>query len=206
MSYTLFADLTESKLIPSYWHISNFTAEQIGDITYMYFMGLYLLSMDPSTSRWAREYARKTISLNGFDAKVNTANDLYVMLFALKGGVGFKDKLVSQKYLSRLRINWRKIHDFLYDMSLGLPRNHRSFLLNLDDGLNIHDTTLKSIRRSVMEWQSLTPDEQQLVIGRILTKVRNLAPKCEAYNYLQQLARTPENTPEVNTGLTKGLL
>jgi hypothetical protein len=205
MSYSLFADLTESKLIPSYWHVSNYTADQIGDIVYLYLMGLYILSVDPSTSKWAGDYARKTLANGPFTQKLNTANDLYVMLFALKGGVGFKDKIRSSKYLGKIRIDWRKLHDFLYDLANGLPRNHRAFLLNLDAGLNIMDGDLKAIRREVMDWSSMDHDSRMAVVTRLLSKLHMVAGKGEIFPELQKHARTPEIKPEVNTGTLTGL-
>jgi len=209
MNYSLFADLTESKLIPSYWHVSAFTAEQLGNIAYMYFMGLYVLSTDPMTKKWASDYARRTNSLGPFTQKINTANDLYVALFALKGGVGFKDKVASFKYLNGIRIEWSKLISFLHDLDASLPRNHRAFLLNLDAGLNISDATLKSIRRQVMDWPMLDASEKCLVVTRMLSELTKIAPKAELVTGLKQLARTPVIAPSVNTNLTslfKGFL
>jgi hypothetical protein len=208
MSYSLFVDLTESKLIPSYWHVSAFTAEQIGNVAYMYFMGLYILSTDPMTSKWASSYAHRTNSLGDFTQQINTANDLYVAVFALRGGVGFKDKIASGRYLSGLRIDWRKLKSFLHDLAAGLPRNMRSFLLNLDAGLNIKDATLKSIRRQVMDWETLDASTKHLVVTRMLSELNRIAPKAELVSVIQQLARTPSNASSVNTNLTglfKGL-
>jgi hypothetical protein len=208
MSYSLFADLTESKLIPSYWHVSAFTAEQIGNIAYMYFMGLYVLSTDPMTKKWASDYARRTNSFGAFTDKINTGNDLYVVLFALKGGVGFKDKIASFKYLNGIRIEWSKLISFLHDLSTALPRNHRSFLLNLDAGLNIHDATLKVIRRQVMEWSSLDASEKCLVVTRMLSELTKIAPKAELVIALKELVGASVCKPSVNTNLTglfKGL-
>lgn len=208
MSYSLFGDLTESKLIPSYWHVSAFTAEDIGNVVYLYFMGLYVLSTDPVTAKWAGDYARRTLSYGDFNQKLNTANDLYVSLYALKGGVGFKDKILSGKYLSGIRIEWLKLRSFLHDLASGLPRNHRSFLLNLDSGLNIKHPILRAIRRDVMYWESSSTSEKALVVTRMLSELANIAPKAEIVTQLEQLARTPENAPEVNTNLTglfKGL-
>jgi hypothetical protein len=208
MNYSLFADLTESKLIPSYWHVSAFTAEQIGNVAYMYFMGLYILSTDPMTKKWASDYARRTNSLGDFTQKVNTANDLYVALFALKGGVGFKDKVASFKYLNGIRIEWAKLISFLHDLDASLPRNHRSFLLNLDAGLNISNATLKSIRRQVMDWTTLDATEKRLVVTRMLSELANTAPKAELVGALKQLVGASVNVPSVNTNLTglfKGL-
>lgn len=208
MNYSLFADLTESKLIPSYWHVSAFTADQIGDVAYLYFMGLYILSTNSLTSKWASDYARRTLSFGDFTQKVNTANDLYVALFALKGGVGFKNKIVSNKYLSGLRIEWVKLRSFLHDLDAGLPRNHRSFLLNLDAGLNITDTNLKAIRRDVMYWDTLGDAERSVVVTRMLSELATVAPKAELVSELKKLARTPSSASNVNTSLTglfKGL-
>jgi hypothetical protein len=107
--------------------------------------------------------------------------------------------------LGKIRIDWRKLHDFLYDLANGLPRNHRAFLLNLDAGLNIMDGDLKAIRREVMDWSSMDHDSRMAVVTRLLSKLHMVAGKGEIFPELQKHARTPEIKPEVNTGTLTGL-
>jgi hypothetical protein len=187
MTYSFFTELTESKLIPSYWHVSQYSAEDIGNLIYLYCMGLHVLATNPITAQYASEYARKTIAYGDFNRKANSSTDLYVMLYALRSASGFKDRVDSTKYLNKLKLDWYNVTVFLQDISRRIPRNHRSFLLNLDSGLNINDSSLKAIRRTVMDWEQLPEQDMRLALARLTQKLRSLAPKSEILPHLEAL-------------------
>lgn len=185
--FTLLNDLNESKLIPSYWNISKYTAPEAGDMVYIYFLSLYVLISELTNKQWAMEYARKTNSHGLFNDKSSSATDLYVLLYSLKAAAGFKDKSKSYEYLDRMRVDWGAVSTFLHDMSVGTPGNHRSVLLMLDAGLRIQDSSLKALRRTVMNWEVAEQVDRFEVVTRLLVKLKNKAQASELIPFMETL-------------------
>lgn len=187
MAYTLLPDLNESKLLPSYWNISKYTAPEAGDLVYIYFLALFAQVLESTNKQWAMSYASRTNSHGLFNDKSSSATDLYVLLYSLKAKAGFKDKLKSYEYLDRMRIDWSATSTFLHDIAAGTPNNHRSVLLSLDAGLRISDSTLKSARRVIMNWEVSDQTEKYEAITKLLSKLKNKAPSSELIPYMESL-------------------
>jgi hypothetical protein len=98
-------DLTESRAFRSRQDIGKHTADQIGELVYVYCLALATLKNEFKYKRIARQYASRTMSYNNFDYFRTNGTDLYLLVHSLIGTGSIKE--IQAKHLL---IDYQKIN------------------------------------------------------------------------------------------------
>lgn len=182
MSFSFISQLSESSLFPSKASLERYKAKQIGELTFLYLCAMRIAFLEEETSRWAREYARKTVTWGNFDQWRNNATDLYVLLHALKPeqheqGAGWYP------------LNHKLVLGWLKETAMGHPHDEqtRRLLVRLDFDLRISDVAMRSLRRMIMDWPTLDSSDKKLALTRLHLMLRSRAPKSEILDHVKYL-------------------
>jgi len=188
----LIKQLTESKMISTPTAYRKYTGKQVAELAYMHILALRILASEHSTARDARDYARKTIRTSTHFGKwMTSGTDLYLLMYALMSedpDLRMPDS--SKDFLQSMYLDEHKIRTWLG--AVGFPTfeslTSRLFL-TLDTQFHVRDSTLKSIRRLVMDWPELDHRERQLAITRLLQLMRARSTHSDLLTDLQNMAK-----------------
>lgn len=184
---SLISELSESKMFPSAQTLSKENFNSLSEAAHLTLVTLRILLHEKSTHAWAKTYVQKTLRGGHFKSWRSDANDLYTLLYALSTGHYFEGgyHTVTVSPIER----W--LRDVSHDDKGDEGRTH-TFFLRLDGILRIHDTSMKAVRRLVMDWADLTIHEKRLAVTRLLQMLRARAPRSEVLMKLQVLSRNKE--------------
>ena len=192
--------LSESHLIPSIANLRRFRADELADLVVLYVCTLYVLYSHKSSKRQAINYAHRTLQYGArFGHWQTGGTDLYVMLYGLKADdVELDDQDSSDKFKSvvplgeALLVRWLREmdHDHIQD------NTHRALFTRLDFNFKITNSSIRAVRRLVMDWDNLDQYERQLATTRLLQLMRSRAQKGELLVALRHMAN--ENDLEMD--------
>jgi hypothetical protein len=170
----------ESKFFMNPGNAHTIDKRDLAEITYVTLMSLFVLYQNSHTRKDASDYARKTMSWDpsgNFARHRIQATDLYIALQALHnyehsqiaGQLKPTTELTKvQDSQMRIAKTTQPIRRFLWDIEqYGLQFEPPRFFYNLETQLFITDSTLRSIRRQVTSWATLTKSEKIYVISRL---------------------------------------
>lgn len=197
MSFDFIKSLSESSLIRSEDSLSKFTARDVADFIFLYFMALQILRSEFESAPYAISYAEKTLAPGNIDNFRNTGTDLFLLMYTLFGKnneSAFKNldnQVASIALLKTLGFDWSQARRWLGSVARGGPEDTsgRQFLLKLETMLQIKTSDYKSARRLIVDWSSLEQQERQLVMTRILLAFRTRLPRSEILPELERIAK-----------------
>lgn len=170
----------ESKFFLNPANAHTIDKRDLAEITYVTLMCIYVLYQNSHTRRDASAYASKTMKWDqsgNFARHRIQASDLYIALQALHdyeksqiaGQLKPSTELTKvQNSQMRIAKTTQPVKRFLWDVEqYGLQFEPPRFFYNLEAQLYINDPTLRSLRRQVTSWATLTKSEKIYVISRL---------------------------------------
>jgi hypothetical protein len=175
--FPFLSDLCESRLIPSHSLLKRWKSTKLAELCYLYFIALRILLCDDHAKQWARDYCKKAGEPNDFATWRTAGNDLYVMLYALNDA----DKVNISPSLIRRWLRHVAIADAEDDT--------RRLFMRLDTMFNIGSSSERSMRRAVLDWDDVDPEERETIVTKLVQLIHNLAPyNSEVLPHLKKLS------------------
>lgn len=183
MTYSLFGDLTESRMFPSKRSLDREDFETLAETTYLLIIALRILLTEDSVK--SHRYVKRTISANNFRSWRTDGTDLYICLHALS--TGHYEKGSYPETISVLAIQ-----RWLREMSIANATDEqetRKLFLRMDRLLFIKESSMLAVRRLVMDWPDLDKREKKLATTRLLQMLRARSPKVDLLPMISTMAR-----------------
>ena len=184
--------LSESHLIPSIANLRRYRADELADLVVLYVCTLYILYSHDETNQQARNYARRTLAHGiTFERWQTGGTDLYVMLYGLKADdVELDDQDASDRFKSVVPLGETLLVRWLREMAADNIHDytHRALFTRLDFNFKIGNSSIRAVRRLVMDWDNLDDYERRLAVTRLLQLMRSRAPRGELLATLRRLA------------------
>lgn len=193
MSFEFINDLSESKLFPSKSNIKKFSAEDLTELAVLNLCALYILYCIPEYKDFAIRYAKKTIGFGvKFDRWTTGGTDLYVLLHALMvDEYDFAEPEKSKKFMATLPLGEAVLIRWLREMAAGriTLATHRALFIKMDFNFKIRNTSIRAIRRIVMDWATVGKHEKKLATTRMLQFMRSRSPRSELLQKLLEASK-----------------
>ena len=201
-SFSFINTITESRAFRSRQEIGDYTAQEVGNIIYSYILGLILMHNEYKYKKMSQQYASRTLSYNNFDFFRSNGTDLYLLIHSILGSgsiVQFKNNESSKQYIERLQRNIRSIDEVLNTLTQNsLPDLTRN-LMRIERELKITDSTLKKVRRFLVDYDRLKQKERKNIVIKVEQYLRNSVPRSELYSILFDMAKERQLTNRVTT-------
>jgi len=190
MTFDFLTALSESKLIPHRKTLHDYDAEELAELAFLNILTLRILLAEHGngTALFAQKYCRKTAQFGNFKKWHTDSTDIYVMLYGLISDEAKNDRQDRHVHLHMpieplLLYRWfRSNADKRHDTAL----THRVFV-KLDTWFKIKNSSMKAIRRLVMDWDTITTKERKLALTRLLQFMRTRAARGELLPWLNRV-------------------
>lgn len=183
MTYSLFGDLTESRMFPSKRSLDREDFESLAESTYLLILAVRILLSEDTVK--SHRYVKRTISTNNFRSWRTDGTDLYICLHALSTG-----QYEAGRYPETISI--LAIQRWLREVSIANATDEqetRKLFLRMDRLLFIKEASMLAVRRLVMDWPDLDKREKKLAMTRLLQMLRARCPKVDILPMLSAMAR-----------------
>tara|TARA_S200000501_G_scaffold34596_1_gene28718 strand:- start:1450 stop:2037 length:588 start_codon:yes stop_codon:yes gene_type:complete len=192
MTLTTINQLTESRLFRHKQTLTILGEKGIRDLTFLYVLALYIMYNEPETHDKAVLYAKRTKSYRDFKEFYIGGTDLYLLINSLIG----EEKEWSSQWPFTVKKNKALIKKPLLLMFLDRLANakierefvHR-FLLDVQNTLNIQNSSLRSARRYVQDWHVMGQQKKNQVLTQMLSYIRSKAKQIEIYDDVANIYR-----------------
>ena len=165
-AFPFLIDLCESHLIPSKGSLKHWKPVKLAELCYLYFIGLRILLANRPSQEWARKYCGHAGEPNDFSSWRTNGNDLYAMLYALTS-----DEDAKVDISTGLVRHWLR-HIATHEDE---PDTHRLFM-RLDGMFHITDSSMRSVRRVVTDWNDADRRERDDVLTKLIQMIYTRAP------------------------------
>lgn len=172
-------ELSESRIVTAHSVLGRLAGREIADMAFLYLCAIRICLIEDQ--EWARNYLLRTTMWGDYTKWRSNGNDLYVLLHGLYEN---KDDLIfplDRKVLHLWMMQAKQGHE-------NEPMTRRIFV-RLDHDLLIRDATMKSMRRLIMDWPTLTDANQKIAMTRLLQLYRRKLRRAEILPRLEKLAR-----------------
>jgi hypothetical protein len=193
--YEFMGTLAESRLIPSVASLRQFRANELADLTVLYICSMHVLfsgKQSKQSKQFTMQYARRTIQHGtDFETWYGGETDLYVLLYGLIApDVKLEDQHESDAFRKIVPLGEPLLVRWLKEMNTGhiRPTTHRALFSRLDFNFKTTNSSIRAVRRLIMDWDDLSHHEQSLAMTRLLQLVKNRAPKSELLTQLRTMA------------------
>jgi len=188
--FSFMQTISESKLIPSLKTLHEYDQEDLAELTYLHILTLRILLAEniDDIQHFAQRYCRKTAEHGNFKKWYTNSTDVYVMLYGLISDDAKNDRSDHHPHM------FMPIEPFMMFRFFQAAGNralhddliHRVFV-KLDTWFRIKDSSLRAIRRLVMDWETITVAQKRLALTRLLQYMRNRAPRGELLPWLNKV-------------------
>jgi hypothetical protein len=160
-------------------------------MAYMHILAFRILSCENELKGEMIPYAKKTKLWYGFDKWHTNENDLYYCVHVL---LNYEDEELNLSdptihSLSKVEFSETKFLDILkaYTLDNGVADIYfRRYLLHIDNDMKVVGSSLRSIRRLVMNWPDIGKKEKRLAITRL---IQFMNARCNMSDLLMILKR-----------------
>lgn len=184
--------LAESRLIPSVASFRQFRADELADLAVLYISALQVLFSNKDTKHFAEQYAKRTLqSGTDFSRWKNSGTDLYVIMHGLKASnIKLRDQNKSDKFKNIIPLGDDLVVRWLREVSSGKVSSttHNKLFTRLDFNFKISNSSIRAVRRLVMDWDDLSHHERSLAVTRLIQLIRIRAQKGELLSELLGMA------------------
>jgi hypothetical protein len=190
--------LIESRQYRALADVKRINLRHVADFAFLDLLNLFILFNEYETAPVASRYADKTMGFRNFSKARLSGTDLYISLNILSDPASIFSSKINQNaeadaiLRNKIKINLptvKRYLDLIADAKI-TPNDAAVLLLRMEKQLNITDSKLKSIRRLVQEWPSLTQMQKSLVVDRMLQYYRKFAKRSELAMFLDDLGKT----------------
>lgn len=193
MAFEFISKINESKLICSKDYLEDYSARDIADGIFLYFLALSILRFE--NQKEADSYANKTISWGDFN-DFRSSTDLYVLIYTLFGKNNESAKILladqkdSLKLIEKVNFNISGCKTWLRNLQHGRKplASDRRFIMDLETNLNITVENYKSMRRLILDWNELDHGAKESVMTRLLFAFRSRFKRSELLPILEKIA------------------
>lgn len=184
MTYSILNDLTESRMFPSKKALDREDFESLSETLFLLLVSLRILLTEDGL--YAHNYVRRTVEASNFKNWRSSGTDLYLCMHALSTGLYEPGKEYPET------ISMLAIHRWLKEMrqSDGTDETEtRRLFLRMERLLFIKDSSMKAVRRLVMDWPQLNNQQKRLSCTRLLQMLRARAQKADLLPMISDAAR-----------------
>jgi hypothetical protein len=193
MELTLINDLFESRLFQSRNSAKKYTVEDIANMAFLNFLAIQILKSEFDTAKFATDYLYQTFKFGNFDRLQSMSTDLFWMLHILlnKDIDLLRDHSGNEIELEKISINEMALKVWARQAIKARTNESvdRRFLLSLETQLGIRNSDYRSIRLLASSWITLTDEQRQLAMTRLLFAFRRRMPRSELLTHLEELSK-----------------
>lgn len=184
--FLLINTLTESRVFRSKQAMEKISDTDILELFYLYVLSIYVMNKDEKTKKWVKNYAMRTRA-GSYDRFKPSATDLYMMIYILSGNHVFKEKEKLHMFSTKL-INTNDFTKYLYFIinDRGDESLIKRYIFKLERSLRINNSTYKSLRRKILNWDTLGEKEKKLIRDRLYMFIRTINTKAEVLDGLRK--------------------
>ena len=155
MAYEFLKDITEAGQFRTKSRTDSLDSQQIKDFAFMDLNTLYMMYNEPAYRAQAQAYAAETIKSRTFDRARVSSTDLYNAIY--------------QSKQAGAKINEPELKQYLGGIASGrlASGQARGQLQRLETSLGVKDTRLKSIRRRVQDYASLSNSNKKVLMPMV---------------------------------------
>jgi len=217
MELKLVNDLFESRLFNSRNSMARHTVEDVANMTFLNFLAIQILKSEFDTADFASDYLYQSFKSGNFNTLQSSSTDLFWMIHVLStknidmlnGDHGNENEIEK----IHLDDNNLKIWARTAIKNKTTESTDRRFLIALEKMLNIRTADYRYIRQLVAGWITLSDEQRQLAMTRLLFAIRKKMPRSELLPLLEHLAhekkleiKNANNPEEDHSQPTKGSL
>jgi len=204
-------ELHESRLTRGAGNIKTLTFTDCCERLFLSVMTLELLTKYPSFRGAAREYARRTVQYDTFQAYRMNGTDLYNFGYFISGPDSAQDKLkdpgAAKAMKQRTNFPKMQLNGYLRKRANGQPYMQLGeFLIRLESGLGITNAEYKAIRRNIVQYERMSTIDKKKTVTRLLIASRAKLRTGDLIDDLEKLAavndletaRVQDNEPKVS--------
>lgn len=187
--FSVMRTISESKLIPNRHLLQHYDSEDLAELAFMHILTVRILLAEPDLKPFPQTYCRKTIRYGNFKSWHIDSTDLYVMLYGLIADDA-KPTATPHKLQVYMPIDPLLVSRWLRagaDRHADPALTHRLFV-KLDSMFRVKNSSLRAIRRLVMDWDEITTRQRRLALTRLLQLMRQRAPRGELLRWLNRVA------------------
>lgn len=193
-------ELSESRMYRTTANMSKLSGRDIADLLYLNTIVLYMLVQDSVQNEYAKSYAKQTSQYGPYNAFKTHATDLYMLCYTVTNPESRYLKIRDTDFLKSLSFNSMKHVQFMRTISAEKDLNNEtvSYFFRLESQLKITNSEFKQYRRYITNWGNLKYSSRQLVVSKIVQKMRNLARGSELISNLNTMVKYKKYTPDTN--------
>lgn len=183
--FAFISALCESHLIPSRNSVKQWTVSKLSELCYLYFLALIVLLFNQKTRKWARTYCENVGDKNDFKSWRSSDNDLYAMLYSMTG-----DDTGIKGSTEHLHISSTIIRKWLRDIASheDIKGDTHYFMVRIDGMFDISKSSLKSLRRTITDWDDADKRSRQQTVSKLSQEIRQRSANCEVLSELKKLS------------------
>jgi hypothetical protein len=178
--------VSEGRVIRRHSDLQRYTFPEVTERIYLSFLALALMSQHKDTAVFAKSYADQTMAKGTFDQVRMINNDLANMLAIVAGDPEItkklKDKNQAQAMRQRQPVPVMALRRYLRSWE-----DHYRNLTQLERALNITDTNLKNIRRSVANYSQLESKLKLQTLHRLKQQLQAKLPNTDILKKFKEL-------------------
>lgn len=180
---TFIQSLGEARMYKSRQQISQEGARSVTDHLFVSLLSLYTMSNDYNYAPVAKEYAKQTTRMGGFNSPSPSNTDLYQTIYTIGKPDGLLGSEKDALLLNKVNLDQPRIKRFLKQIEMGqvTPGAAQAFFFKLERDLAIQDPKLRAARRLAQNWTTLSTAQQQLVATQINKYFRTDARRSDLF-------------------------
>lgn len=153
-------ELHEARLYKGADTLNGKSADDLASAAYLMLLMLEVLRTDDEI--YAKKYAKDTIGYENFEAMRSNVTDLHNIFAVLNNQNKYEDHI---KENLQITVPVLQIRRYLRDITTGDKQLglDKELFMKLERFLNIKDSTLKSIRRTVGDWNRASTSERSSI-------------------------------------------
>ena len=174
-------EIVESRMFRSPTGITGHNAKELARILYLALLCLELIRQhDEST---ASHYAAFTIQWGDFDHMRVSATDLANLICILSNQRSFADRIETNYDISAPVLQIKTYLRSVWQTQWYHGRDRQTFM-NIEKMLDISDSTLAQVRRTVLDWDSHNHSEQANALSNIRRELAQHAIRLDIIDHL----------------------
>ena len=187
-------DLSESKLYRYTGNFARLSGRDIADLLYLQTLSVIMFTKDKEQQDYGIAYARKSTAYGPYALFRTHATDIYMLAYAIKHSDNLSLKISGKdrKFLDGLQFNNRQHFNFLRKLGQTTPSRSEisSFLIRLERQLDIKESQYRLFRRLIVDWSDLKYAQKQMVVAKIMQRMRIKARPSEVFQHIVAMKTT----------------
>lgn len=181
MTYEFIKELSEARLFRNPTKLPTVKISHLADGFFNSLMGLHILRH--TNPKAAQKYAQQTLQYGNLSGWRTSGSDLHNMAHILINPRKFQDKILLDRLISFPEFQFKQYLRNLAQDKIDTSFDRR-FFLNLQKGLSVENSGLKSVRRIVGDWPRALANEKQLAATRIYLSMQHDLIRSDMWNVI----------------------